>query len=503
MEYLKELIEVVTANKVKKIEVIGNPNDNGTKLQKLYDAIQQGKVASDEDAFAMLYGEEGNRGAYHKLKHVLKERLVNTLFFIDTKTNKYSDIQQTYFLCAREVIAIEILGMRQAKSVSIKMAEKLLATTLEYEFTQLSIMLCDRLANYYARNHGNRIKFMYYNEIFTDLSNLYIKETRAVARFWDISSYYVRDKSTKKFIASIAKQYIHEIEALPSVRTSRKLIYNSYMLKIAKYMSENDYKTTVQLCKEALTELDKSPILDITAVSGVSLQLIASCTQLKRYEEAQAGIERCFSIIQEGRQNWFKTLELNMTLCFHTKHYEEAWEVFQKATSHKGFAKIPVHWQETWKIFEAWLWFLKGAGQIKADTKEMKVFKASRFLNEVPEFSKDKRGMNVPIIVVQLAVALLDKKFDVVMDRVEALSKYKSRYLDRDNNFRSNCFIRMVMEMEKQNFRQKQTIKHGEKLLADLSSSPIDITDQSYDIEILPLEDTWEFITSLLPEKGF
>ncbi len=40
-------------------------------------------------------------------------------------------------------------------------------------------------------------------------------------------------------------------------------------------------------------------------------------------------------------------------------------------------------------------------------------------------------------------------------------------------------------------------------MLADLSSLPIDITDQSYDIEILPLEDTWEFLTSLLPEKGF
>jgi hypothetical protein len=89
------------------------------------------------------------------------------------------------------------------------------------------------------------------------------------------------------------------------------------------------------------------------------------------------------------------------------------------------------------------------------------------------------------------------------MDRVEALSKYKDRYLDRDNNYRSNCFIRMVTEMEKQRFRQKHTLNHTRKLLADMSSSPIDITDQSYDVEILPLEDTWELIISLLPEQGF
>jgi tetratricopeptide (TPR) repeat protein len=503
MQNLKELVEVVTANKVKKIEVIGNPNDKGTKMQKLYDAIRQGDVNTDEDAFALLYSEEGSRGAFHKLKHTLKDRLINTLFFIDTKSNKYSDIQQAYFLCAKEVIAIEILSMRMAMTVACRMAEKLLPTTLMYDFTQLNIALCGKLASYFAQALGDRNKFIFYNNLLLELSRLHIKEALAEARYWDIVSYYVRDKSTKKFIAPIAEQYINEIETLPSVRTSRRLVYHSYMLKIAKSMSENDYKATVLLCKEALDELDKLPILDIMAVSGISLQLIASCTQLKRYEEAKAAIEKCFSIIPEGRQNWFKTLELNMTLCFHTRRYDEAWTVFKKATSHKDFAKIPKHWQETWKIFEAWLWFLKGAGQIKADTKEIKAFKASRFLNEVPEFSKDKRGMNVPIIVIQLATALFEKKYDIVMDRVEALSKYKSRYLDRDNNFRSSCFIRMVMEMEKQRFRRKQTIMHGEKLLADLSSSPIDITDQSYDIEILPLEDTWEFITSLLPEKGF
>ncbi|MBK8567749.1 MAG: hypothetical protein IPN76_31635 [Saprospiraceae bacterium] len=503
MQYLKELAEIVTANKVKKIEVIGNPKDKGTKLQKLYDAIRTGEVDTDDAAFALLYGDEDNKGAYHKLKYTLKEKLINTLFFIDTKTNKYSDTQSTYFQCAKEVIAIEILGMRGGIALSARLSEKLLSTTMKYDFTYLSINLCSKLAFYYAQAFGDRTKFSYFNEKLMQLNKLYIKEVTVEARFWDIVSYYVRDKSTKKFIAPIAEKYVKEMEEMHSDLTSRKLIHKGYLLKIAKSMSENDYKTTILLCKEALFKLDALPIMDVAAISGISFQLIASCTHLKRYDEAKAGIERCLGIQETGRQTWFKTLELNMTLALHTRHYDEAWEVFQKATSHKGFAKIPKHWQETWKIFEAWLWFLKGVGQVKADSSAIKPFKVSKFLNEVPEFSKDKRGMNVPIIVVQLAIALLEKKYEVVMDKVEALKKYNFRYLNDDTNFRSYCFIQMVMVMEKQHFRQKQTITKCENLLADLSSSPIDITDQSYDIEILPLEDTWEFITSLLPEKGF
>lgn len=503
MEYLKELAEIVTANKVKKIEVIGNPSDKGTKLQKLYDAIRQGDVNTDEEAFAMLYGEEGSRGAYHKLKHTLKERLINTLFFIDTKENKYTDIQRTYYLCAKEVIAVEILGIRGAHGLNIRLAEKLLPTTLKYDFTHLSIMLCSKLAFHYSQAFGDRTKFNHYNDLLTKLGKLYIKEMAVESRYWDIVSYYVRDKSTKKFIAPIVESHIREVDEMHSEMISRKLVQREYSLRIAKCMCENDYKATIELCKEALAKLDALPVKDASAISGITFQLIASCIHLGRYDEAKSGIERCLSIITEGRQNWFKTFELNMTLCLHTRHYDEAWEVFQKATSHKGFTKIPRHWQETWKIFEAWLWFLKEAGQVKSGSKPMKAFKASKFLNEVSEFFKDKRGMNVPIIIVQIAIALLEKKYDIVMDRVEALSKYKSRYLDRDNNYRSNCFIRMVMEMEKQGFRKRDTIKATKKLLADLSSSPIDITDQSYDIEILPLEDTWEFLTSYLPEKGF
>ncbi len=504
MENLKEIVEIVTANKVKKIEVIGNPGDKGTKLQKLYDAIREGKVNTDEEAFALLYNDKGDKNAYHKLKHVLRERLMNTIFFIDTKTNKYSETQQAYFLCSKEFIATEILAMRNGKKTSIKLSEKLLSTTLKYDFTHLSVMLSARLSFYYAQALGDRRKFTHYNELMVDLMQLNMKEVLAESRYWDIISYYVRDKSTKKFIAPIANKYHAEVTAMKTKLSSRKVVLMTAMLKIAALMSQNDYKNVVILCKTALKELNEFPYLDITANLRITFQLIASCTHLKRYDEAKAAIERCFEIQEEGRPNWFKTHELHMTLCLHTRRYQQAWAIHQTVNAHKGFTKIPVHWQETWKIFGAWLHFLVSVNQVSLPKAEsQKTFKASKFHNEVPTFSKDKRGMNVPIIIVQIANALHEKKYDAVMDRVEALSKYSTRYLDKNNNFRSSCFIRMVMEMEKQRFRKKETINKNKKLLAMMSSSPIDITDQSHDLEIIPLEDAWDYLTAYLPNEGF
>jgi hypothetical protein len=503
MEFLKELVAVVTRNKVKKIEVIGNPNEKDTKLNKFYKALQEEKVSNDEEAFKLLYEGEGDKNAYYKLKHLLRERLINTLFFIDIKTNKFSNIQETYFQCSKGVMAVEILNMQYAAKIAIPIAEKLLKTTLEYDFTQLSIMLCSKIGVYYAQSEGDRKKFTYYNDLLGDLNELSMKEVLAERRHRDIVSYYVRNKATKKFIGPLAAQYDLEVSELKTRLSSPKLVHMAFMLKIDKHMCENDYKSVIPVCDEALNKLYEFPILNILAILEITFQKIASCTHLKRYEEAKADIEKCLAIQEEGRPNWFKTHELHMTLCLHTRRYEEAWTLYQSTTQHPGFAKIPAHWKETWKIFEVWLYVLRRAGQIKSAGALPGQFRWSKFINELPASTKDKRGMNVTVLIAQIVMAMMDKNPDLVRDQIEALSKYCDRYLNRDNNFRSNCFFRMVVEMEKQGFRKRETIKATKKRLADMSSSPIDITDQSHDVEILPLEDIWGFITFYLPEQGF
>jgi hypothetical protein len=40
-------------------------------------------------------------------------------------------------------------------------------------------------------------------------------------------------------------------------------------------------------------------------------------------------------------------------------------------------------------------------------------------------------------------------------------------------------------------------------MLAGMPISLIDINDQSFDIEIIPLQEAWEYITLTLPEKVF
>ena len=57
------------------------------------------------------------------------------------------------------------------------------------------------------------------------------------------------------------------------------------------------------------------------------------------------------------------------------------------------------------------------------EKEEGKKFRVSRYANDVPIFSKDKQGLNVPILISQIALLLQEKKYNIVIDRMEAIGK--------------------------------------------------------------------------------
>lgn len=72
-------------------------------------------------------------------------------------------------------------------------------------------------------------------------------------------------------------------------------------------------------------------------------------------------------------------------------------------------------------------------------------FKVSKFLNDTPLYSKDKRGMNIALLVFQIVWLIFARHHNETIDHMEAIEKYSTRYLKRDDTFRSSCFIKMLL----------------------------------------------------------
>ena len=124
----------------------------------------------------------------------------------------------------------------------------------------------------------------------------------------------------------------------------------------------------------------------------------------------------------------------------------------------------------------------------------MKRFKLGKFLNEVPKFSKDKKGMNINILIIQILVLLKDRRWPSIVDRIDALKAYIYRHLKSESTLRSDTFLSMLAVLPKSAFQWDQVEARPAQLRNQLQQGPI----LSVDFEIVPYEDLWEFVLELL-----
>jgi hypothetical protein len=93
---------------------------------------------------------------------------------------------------------------------------------------------------------------------------------------------------------------------------------------------------------------------------------------------------------------------------------------------------------------------------------------------------------------------MLDKKYTQVIDRIDTLTQYTYRYLRKDETFRSNCFIKMLLLATKADFHPIRTQAYTADLRKKLNSSDLVTDEKSTQIEIIPYDYLWELILEML-----
>ncbi|MCB0631534.1 MAG: hypothetical protein R2824_11020 [Saprospiraceae bacterium] len=501
MKRLIELVDIVTRNKVKSIEIIGNDLDSETKLMQFYQGIYSGKLTNDQEAFEFLYPGMDSRNAYYKLKHVLNERLRNTLFFIDIKKNKFSNIKRAYLECQKLICNFNLLLTKGARENALHLGEKALKTAEEYEFTQEILFLSRSLAANYASVFGDRRKYQEYADKVHYYHQVFTAETLVEMFYMDLLSLYVRDKSTKTYVYELAQDYLRQLQVYRNKVSSCNFIFGLNMLHTIQYMSINDFREAYRITGKALDQIKNYSFFNARAFTTLSFQHIACCIQLRKHQEGVLTIHALEQIMEKGTFNWYKTQELHFTLSLHTRKYQEAHAIFKQVTLRPDFKNLVQNIRETWTIYGAWVYLLKASGKIKEERRKgSDKFRIQKYLNEVPTFSRDKRGLNVPILISQIFLLLQQRKYDQLLDLFEAIEKYKDRYLDHEHNFRSNVFIRMLLQVPKSCFKVVRVRENTECLRQRLQEVTLEIANQSHDLEIFPYEDAWGLLLDLLEQ---
>lgn len=504
MQVLKELVYIVSKNKLDHIDLIGDSSSEKSKVEEFYEGLVEGTFSDDDDAASYFYGSDKNASGYQKLKGNLKNKLIHSLFFLDIKEVAQSERQRAYYSCYRDWAATKILIGKGARLSGVSLCHKIMKQAKKYEITALVLDVARTMRLHYGTREGDHKKFDQYNSLFKAYEKIWIAENRAEELYTELIIKYVNNKSTKTELHEKAKAYYEILKPDLEKYDSYRLHLCGSLIRVSIYTSINDYEHTISICEEALAYFEQKSYKATTPLQIFYYQLLICFTQLKQYEEGRRVAAHCIELLEEeGSFNWFKYHELQLILCFHTGEFKAAYDLYLQIVQHPRFQFMPDNVKEMWRIFEAYIHYLIEVKRIEPEPEEnyFNRFKLGRFLNDMPIFSKDKRGMNIPILIIHVLFMIHQSKYDKAIDKIEAIEKYCSRHLRRNDTFRSNCFIRMLMKIPANGFHKAGVLRKAKPFLDKLKSMPLDVANQTNEIEIIPYENLWSIALETLDYK--
>ncbi len=504
MEDLIELTSLINRQKVKHLDFLEERGNPSNKILALYQGLIDNKFKNDIAPIDSIYNNRANKEInFTKLKSRLRKRLVSALFSIDLNEPSYNEFQKAYYSCYRDWSAVRLLVGKGARRTAVSLAHQVILKAVKFEFTYIALEASRFLRNHYCLYGKDRLKYEKYHTLFNHYKKVYQVESLAEEYYHNLKAYFNFSKNLTQENARLAADYANEIKTASKGLDSYLLNLYKNHLYVYQYQLTDNYKMMMEKCSEAVSFFKNSKYHGAkTAISIFQNKYLACCIQLKRFTEGESILKEDIANSAEGSGNWFAAHRLYIYLCFHTKRFEEAYTLFSKLYSHKTFNRQINNEKDVWKTFEVYINYFNSFFQFDAnEQKTRKKFRLNKYLNEIPVYSKNKRAKNIPILIIHILYLLQQKKYDKVIDRLDALNQYSYRYLRDDESFRSNCFIKMLIQLPRAHFHKQGVIRKADKYFEKLKSRPIQISEQSDEIEIVPYEILWEFVLKSLDNK--
>ena len=503
MDNLKSLISLISSQDLKFIERWKSDSSVGDKTLRLLTNISNDTYKNDGDASQDIYQEPINSTNYRKLKSRLREKLINEIIKIDFDTRLSSISQKYLHKSMKNYVSAKILLDLGMRSNSIETMEMILRSSLKYDITDISLIILKDLKMHYGLYFYDKRKYEKSSKLYDEIKTTY--DYKEIAEYL-----YVK----LGFLVQSKKSAIYNSEIKLLEDKSEKLIKNienidSFYLKFYSYnasyflsMIKKDFKAQYYISTKAIdyfkTKKNFKNIAKFSFFQKKGIALLA----LKNSEEAYSSFLKCLEFKpKEGGLSW-QSIHNYLFICNVIKNdYNQCYEIISHVMNHDRFTSIGSIYRQHWYIKEAFMYILTKNRKVDLSSirsTSLRQFRISRFLNETPELTKDSKGYNITVHIIHMLFLIIEDKYDLALNKILALKQYSYRHLKSKEYDRANCFIKMLLKVPACNYNLSTITKKTRYLNQKLHSYPMDYSEQSMSIEIIPYEQLWEEVLELL-----
>ncbi|MEM9548967.1 MAG: hypothetical protein AAGA77_23475 [Bacteroidota bacterium] len=434
-----------------------------------------------------------------KLKWPLLNKLYNSMLYSRLPHKKYSSYQRQIVLLVKQIAIAKILMALHARSSAVHLFENIYRKSKKLHFHEGVIESARKLFLYESGYRGNLNKAKSYYEDCTVSHEIMSNEMKAE---WYVSELAHHFSATKEIPIEILKKSKHFLDDLKRVqeiyRSSRFLKFYS-TLGILYYEASYDYNALCIFLKQNIKAIAEQFPDAVSDLNTLKIYLIHYNLRINNLKEAANLIEKILQSIVVDATNWFRVQELRSLLLLRQRKKKEGLDLLLSLRENIYFSAL----QNEIKLrIELLYYYGLIYYALSLPSKEaieyLKGAKFQKFLNSVPAFNKDKKAMNIAIIIVQLLYFVLIKDYDKILEKRDAVKKYMSRYMKKDPLFRSHSFIKLLIEVQKQNFHPVAIKRHASKYRENLNQVPFLSSKHPIELELIEYEYLWDDLMTYL-----
>jgi len=465
-----------------------------------YAVLTYASGMSEED-LALSMPQPGS-SSYYKYRSLLKKQLVHEVLAIDPVKLGKQDREVARMQCQQWLHALEVLARHDGEAIAADLLKKVWQTAESYAFSDLQWAA----ARWFWRLQA----------VVPDL----IDSLKMNPDEWSalLSRCQYEDLAEQAYLRLAREKYPSLVDqvlasgVLVDIETQLKTIpasAKSFQLHVLYELThsrldayQRNFYSSLTRNQKLLSFLKDQSFQDKWSLQRVYLNLLEGYAQTKNMAAFTDCLSEGLTHVTVGSVMWIKYYDLGFRLSMASGAFDQCTLFLQKVVGSKSLAEHPEELQEQWRIYAAYLKFIgKVQPEITLGKGTNSSFRLGKFMNETPVFSKDKQGMNIPILIVQFLFLLSQKKYDKLIDRAEALAKYQSRYLQHDEWFRSQCFLKMLMQLPANNFHRQAIERKTDGWLSRLDNQEKQDNSGLYPYEIIPYERLWKWILASLDDQ--
>lgn len=470
MDILWELDKLLDPDQ---LNVIGRRTD---LAEALYEAMKNEGVRVNKEGEERFY--PGRRRAGDQLARLQKglvQRMTNSLLSQDGLHKGY---WEKYYHAYKALLLCDMLRNKGRLGAVATVATDTLKVADKHHFTALAAESCRMLTYHYSVVQANPKRYREYKARQDEKSLVLEWENRAYDYYHELALELRTAKTVGPDLIQQTEAYKASLDEAPAVVNSFTFQRMRYTIQLILYRMTNDLGKIVLACREALDFFNGLPFqLPPQARRSIYFNLIPAYLQSGAYLDAQESIEQVKNLLHASGSNWISIHQYQVILGFHTRDLalvNNSLAVMKKNKLQGRVAEEAV-------IYQLYLDILEGQEELKL----------GRFLNEVPTYAADKKGMNINILILQLLIFLQRNDRPAIIDRMEAVQAYAYRYLAKDPAMRrSELFFRMLFLLAKSTFELAGVERRSPGIIRELKETPRHIS--AIDIEIVPYELLWE-----------